>query len=295
MYLSAQRRYLDFCRQDGRLGPDGALLPADEQTLMRFSALLADSLTHSSIKVYLSAVRSLHIDHGLPDPLVNCLQLQRLLRGVKRVQGSPSPSRLPITIDLLKVIQQSLDMKDSDHVMLWAACCLGFFGFLRAGEFTVNSSFDPSIHLSIGDIQADSLVNPSCFKVFIKCSKTDPFRKGCDIYVGRGNSSVCPIVALSNYLALRGPSPGPVFQFASGRPLSRERLSSTVQSILSAAGYAGSFSGHSFRIGAATTAASRGVPDHLIKTLGRWSSDAYQVYIRTPVSSVVRVSNQLAS
>lgn len=187
---------------------------------MRFSALLADSLTHSSIKVYLSAVRSLHIDNGLPDPLVNCLQLQRLLRGVKRVQGSASRSRLPITIDLLKVIQQSLDMRDSDHVMLWAACCLGFFGFLRAGEFTINSSFDPSVHLSIGDIQADSLVNPTCFKVRIKCSKTDPFRKGCDIYVGRGNSAVCPIVALSNYLVLRGPAPGPVFQFVSGRPLS---------------------------------------------------------------------------
>ena len=167
VYLSAQCRYLDFCRQDGRLGPNGALLPADEQTLMRFSALLADSLTHSSIKVYLSAVRSLHIDTGLLDPLVNCLQLQCLLRGIKQVQGSASRSRLPITIDLLKVIQQSLDMRDSDHVMLWAACCLGFFGFLQAGEFTVNSSFDPSVHLSIGDIQADSLVNPTCFKVRI--------------------------------------------------------------------------------------------------------------------------------
>ena len=41
--------------------------------------------------------------------------------------------------------------------------------------------------------------------------------------------------------------------------------------------------------GGATTAAARGVPDHLIKTLGRWSSDAYQIYIRTPVSSIVHV------
>ena len=138
-------------------------MPADEQSLMRFAVLLADNLHHLSIKVYLSAVRSLHIDNGLPDPLVNCLQLQRLLRGIKRVQGSSPPSHLPITVDLLQIIQRSLDLRVSDHVMLWAACCLGFFGFLRAGKFTTNSSFDPSIHLAVSDIQADALVDPTCF------------------------------------------------------------------------------------------------------------------------------------
>ena len=205
VYLSAQRRYLDFCHLDGRLSPEGALLPADEQSLMRFASFLVDILHHSSIKVYLSAVRSLHIDNGLPDPLVNCLQLQRLLRRIKRVQGSSPPKRLPVTIDLLKVIQQSLDLKSQDHIMLWAACCLGFFSFLRAGEFTTNSSFDPSIHLTLSDVQADSLVDPTCFRVHIKCSKTDPFCVGCDIYVGRGNSLICPVVALANFLALHDP------------------------------------------------------------------------------------------
>ena len=292
--LSAQRRYVDFCRQDGHLSSDGALLPADEQSLMRFASFLADSLHHSSIKVYLSAVRSLHIDNGLPDPLINCLQLQRLLRGIKRVQGSSTSKRLPITVDLLKAIQRSLDLNSWDHVMLWAACCLGFFGFLRAGEFTTNSTFDPSIHLTVGDVQADSLVDPTCFRVHIKCSKTDPFRVGCDIYVGRGIGLICPVVALGNFLARRGPSPGPLFCYADGRPLTRQQLSSTVQAILHSAGYTGSYSGHSFRIGAATTAATRGIPDHLIKTLGRWSSDAYQRYIRTPVGSLTQVSSHLA-
>ena len=65
VYLSAQRRYLAFCRQDNQLGPSGLPLPADEQFLMRFCTFLADSLSHASIKVYLSAVRSLHIDNGL--------------------------------------------------------------------------------------------------------------------------------------------------------------------------------------------------------------------------------------
>ena len=109
--------------------------------------------------------------------------------------------------------------------MLWAACCLGFSGFLRAGEFTLNSAFHPSTHMTVSDLQADSLVNPTCFKVRIKCCKTDPFRAGCDIYLGRGVDSVCPIVALGNYLSQRGSTPGPLFMFSNGRPLTRQQCS----------------------------------------------------------------------
>ena len=38
----------------------------------------------------------------------------------------------------------------------------------------------------------------------------------------------------------------------------------------------------SFQIGAATTAAAYGIPVDVIKTLGRWKSQAYHLYIRIP-------------
>jgi len=78
--------------------------------LEMFVSFLAESIQHSSIKVYLSAVRSLHIEQGFPDPLLNCLQLQQVLRGVKRPQGSPTAQHLPITDSLLPVIHRVLPL-----------------------------------------------------------------------------------------------------------------------------------------------------------------------------------------
>ena len=71
--------------------------------------------------------------------------------------------------------------------MVWAVCCLGFFAFLRVGEFTVpdDTSYDSGVHLSFGDIAIDDLNNPTVLQVSIKQSKTDPFRKGVTLYVGR--------------------------------------------------------------------------------------------------------------
>jgi len=113
----------------------------------------------------------------------------------------------------MRIIQRSLDTHNSEHVMLLAACCLRFFGFLRAGEFTVNSIFDPSIHLTVQDLQVDAEVNPSSLRVCIKSSKTDPFRQGCFIELGRGQAPLCPISAILAYRIYSINRPGRLLNF----------------------------------------------------------------------------------
>ena len=72
----------------------------------------------------------------------------------------------------------------------------------------------------------------------------------------------------------------PCFFLQNGQPLSRNILTDWLRQIMASARVPGNFSSHSFRIGAATVAARNGVPDHLIQSMGRWSSNAYQLYIR---------------
>ncbi len=64
------------------------------------------------------------------------------------------------------------------------------------------------------------------------------------------------------------------------RPLTRQRFIQEVQEVLVKAGIqADRYAGHSFRIGAATVAAARGMEDS-IKTLGQWKSLAYLEYVK---------------
>ena len=98
------------------------------------------------------------------------------------------------------------------------------------------------------------------------------------------------------YLESRAPFPttGPLFTFQSGSFLTRCRLPNETRFLLSKGGLnSGEFAGHSFRIGAATTAASANLPPWLIKVLGRWSSDCFERYIKTLPSVLAQVPQTL--
>ena len=192
-YVSGQRKFYNFCVQLGRIHQSGSPSPTDEWTLCLSATFLEGTVQLSTIKVYLSAVRSLHIKQDFPDPLVDCLRLQRVLRGIKRTQHDASFLHLPVTDYIMVAILRALDLSLPDNCIFWAACNLAYVGFLHSAEFTVPNlaSFSPAIHLGMDDIAVDSDTFPSCLRIRIKASKTDPFRKGCYVHIGKGEFPVC--------------------------------------------------------------------------------------------------------
>ena len=280
-------------------------LPLVEHSLCMFVTYLArDGLTHQTIKSYLSAIRHYHILAGQGDPFIGnpFPLLQYVLRGIKRSPThSPRLPRMPITPAILRTLKDqwaTAAIRDKDFVMLWAACCMFFFGFMRAGEFAVThvSEFDPTASLCLGDVAVDHHQDPSVVQVRLKQSKTDPFRRGVSIYLGRTQTDLCPVVAILAYIAVRPAVNGPLFVFKDGSFLTRDRLVSAIRRALSSAGIETTgFSGHSFRVGAATTAAVVGVEDSTIKMLGRWESSAYQRYLPTPRETLAAISARLVT
>ena len=116
------------------------------------------------------------------------------------------------------------------------------------------------------------------------------------IHVGKTNNVLCPVRAMLAYLSIRGTKEGPLFHFKDGRALMKERFIPIIRGALTAAGTdATKYSGHSFRIGTATTAAECRIEESIIKAMGRWKSNAYQSYIRIPKDHLAKISSTIGS
>lgn len=238
-------------------------------------------------------MRYLQLSIGLPDSaLTGFTHLKYVLTGFQRVSTTQHDQRLPVTPALLRAIHNLWFHSPPDYktLMLWAAFTTAFFGFLRSGEFT-GMDF-----LTYDVVCVDSHSNPTMLQIYLKSSKTDQFAVGTHIYLGRTGCVLCPVTALLAYLAVCQRAAGPLFIFTNGSPLTCDRFVRELKLVVSTLGMDASvFNGHSFRIGAATTAADRCLTDSAIQTLGRWRFMAFKSYIRPSPRMLASNSRVLAN
>ena len=67
------------------------------------------------------------------------------------------------------------------------------------------------MHLTLADVAVDSRSSPKIISITIKHSKTDQLQQGHNIYLGKTGHIICPVKAMTSYLAVKGSHPGALF------------------------------------------------------------------------------------
>ena len=129
-YSSAQKEYTKFCNIYHLLP-----IPTTEKTLMMFvTYMYKKHYKYNSVKVYLFAIRHMHIVNGFANPLLNTPRLQLSLRALQYKCKSPV-DKLPITHQILYQIFNVLaDPPTYDEKLIWSAMTLVFFWFAQRGR-----------------------------------------------------------------------------------------------------------------------------------------------------------------
>lgn len=260
--------------------------PVPHYDLINFIAHLSVSgQSPSTVSTYVSAISYLHKIRGMSDP-TKLFIIGKMIEGLKR-KKSKTDARSPITLNLLHQLIPALSSVCSsqyESVMFKAAFSLAFHAFLRVGEFTAASKSDTSGRaLKISDITFSNTNENLTLR--IRESKTDQRGYTSTLFLtSMRNKNMCPVSSLKSYVSMRPTqSNSQLFIHYNGSPLTRYQFCSVLKkSLIFCKVNTGCYRSHSFRIGAATESANKGVPNDKIKLWGRWKSNAYTRYIRIP-------------
>ena len=277
-YDTHRRSYVSFCN---RLNV--APVPADTTLLCMYAAYLARRLKYQSIKQYLNIVRILHLEWGLPNPLLQNFHLSSTLQGIRRHLEDAATRKAPITPALLLQLQSRLDLSNPADTVIWAGALLMFFTLLRRSNVMPPSAtgFDSARHLR----RCDITFTPEGALIRVRWTKTIQFReRELRIPLCRlRDHPLCPTTAL--FLALShspgAPASGPALTFPKGRSyrvLTPSMFIDRVRAALGDVCDSQTLAGHSFRRGGACWAYTAGVPIDTIRQLGDWKSNAYTRY-----------------
>ena len=163
---------------------------------------------------------------------------------------------------------------------------MAYFGFFVWGSscsLQLQDSTQNYVHLAWGDVAVDSREAQHMVKIHLKQSKMDQCGRGVDVVVGRTDSDLCTVAAILAYITAHGNRQGLIFLTGAGTPLTKPYFIADLRRVHAATGLPqDDYVGHSFWIGATTSAALAGVEDSTIQLLGRWQSSAFLRYVRTP-------------
>lgn len=315
--LTGVKHWRAFCAQehtpsDRPIDPNSPLWVKleEEHLAMQFvCALVQDrGVKASTAATYFGHVQGWHAkEHGVKLAAgIRLARLPAMLKGLRRVLGeAPRAIRRGIAPQALRLaMDRVLDPRVPAHANIRAALSVALQGLLRSAEYACDAGvrLQCEKHLTRGDLaecSAERLVIMMlpCKNMRHLSGKTVP------LVIGAGGEYIDAVREVRNMLTVDPVDPSvagvtPLFRDpGTNEPLRTHALRDMVRNLMGSIGEPdpSQFGTHSLRIGGATALFAAGADETVIRTMGRWSSDCYRLYVRACFQTTLKWSRLAGS
>jgi hypothetical protein len=272
-YTSALNSYITFCNLHN--------LPVDPtpDTLSFFVVFLSTYLKPDSVNSYLSGICR-QLEAFYPDVRQNrkSLLVSRTMTGCMRRFGGPVNRKAPLShANLLFVLDSTVSAPSHDELLFVALLFTAFYALLRLGELVFPDKKKLRNYRKIA-LRHTVTILSTHYSFFLPSHKADPFFEGNLILIQKTNTLTDPYKHFKAYLSSRDdlfPLHPELWLTSLGRVPTRYWFIKRLRKI-----FPKEIAGQSLRSGGATSLAEAGADLATIQAAGRWSSKAFQIYIR---------------
>ena len=252
---------------------------------MFIAELRNKGLQYRTIRTYISAISFVHKMKDVKDTTSAFSVIKTLQGFLNSSLAAKRPTLLPITKDILHKIINSIKFATEcnfTRIMLRALFLTSYYACLCIGEAVYSQSNTHTLLLEQIRPASSNGTSPNEGYLITFTSYKHSGGKMPTMSLGPINhSDYCPVKAMHAYLRVRGTTPGPLFIDVTLTPITRATFLRYLNICLQLADIPSDrYNTHSFRIGRATQLAKENCSESIIKTTGRWKSDAFKKYIR---------------
>ncbi len=252
-------------------------------TLSFYIVYMSHHIQPQSVKSYLSGIcAELEVNWPEIREIRSSRIVTRTLAGCIKLLGQPATRKCALTEQDLSSVLQSLPSSPSHDDLLFVGILFtGWYCLLRLGELVQpdeRSLRDFRKAIPRSSVKLASTPRPHA-AFFLPMHKADRLWEGSSIVLDQRTGPLDPLPIFKRYLSSRDslfPYLPNIWLTEAGKIPTRSWFITKLRTIFPADNVAG----HSLRAGGATALALAGTPLDRIQLIGRWSSEAFLIYLR---------------